>query len=347
MLYGATGYTGVLLAEEAVRRGHRPVLAGRSREKLAPLAARLGLDMVVVGLEDARGLVTALEGLPLVMHAAGPFVHTSEPMMQACLTVGAHYLDLTGEIPVFENTFRHDAEARKRGVVLMSGVGFDVVPTDCLARYVAEKVPGAHELELAIGSVAQASAGTTKSMLEALPVGGRVRRGGHLRPWPMGEGARRARFADRERTVVPIPWGDLVTAWHSTGIPNITTYMALPAGVIQPLRVAFPALRRVLEVEAVRHRLTRLIDARMQGPDEVEREKRRAQVWALARAPDGRWAEACMEMSEAYSFTVRAAVRAVEEVLAGGRQGAFTPAQAFGADFVLSIEGVRRMDISP
>ncbi|QRN97153.1 saccharopine dehydrogenase NADP-binding domain-containing protein [Archangium violaceum] len=344
MLYGATGYTGVLIAEEAVRRGHKPVLAGRSREKLAPLASRLGLDMVAVSLDDARGLVSALEGLPLVVHAAGPFVHTSEPMVQACLAAGAHYLDITGEIPVFENTFRHDAEAKGRGVVLMSGVGFDVVPTDCLARHVAEKLPGAHELDLAIGGVAHASAGTAKSMLEALPTGAAVRRGGHLQPWPMGQGVRRVRFSDRERTAIPIPWGDLVTAWHSTGIPNITTYMAQPAIAARTLRYAFPVLQRVLAAEPVRQRVAKLIETRVQGPDESLRQRARAQVWAQARSPDGRQAEAWLETPEAYAFTASAVVRSVEEVLAGERRGAFTPAQAFGADFVLSIEGVHRME---
>ncbi|MDY7226413.1 saccharopine dehydrogenase family protein [Hyalangium rubrum] len=344
MLYGASGFTGRLIAEEAVRRGHRPVLAGRSHEKLAPMAERLGLEMVVAGLEDVRALVASLEGLPLVLHAAGPFVQTSEPMVQACLATGAHYLDITGEIPVFENTFRHDAEARSRGVALMSGVGFDVVPTDCLARHVAERVPGAHELQLAIATGSVASAGTAKSALGMLPQGGRVRRGGALLPWPVGKGVRRVRFADAERTVLPIPWGDLVTAWHTTNIPNITTYMALPNVAARAMRFTYPLLKHVLSVDAVRQGAERLIDARMQGPNEVARTEHRSHIWAEARAADGRKAEAWLEMPEGYAFTAVAALRAVEEVLARKPQGALTPAGAFGADFILSIEGCRRLD---
>ncbi len=343
MLYGASGYTGRLIAEEAVRRGHRPVLAGRSREKLVPLAERLGLEVLVAGLDDVRSLVSTLEGLPLVLHAAGPFVRTSEPMVQACLAAGAHYLDITGEIPVFESTFQHDAEARARGITLMSGVGFDVVPTDCLARYVAERVPGAHELDLAI-SLGQASAGTAKSALEQLPAGGRVRRGGALQPWPMGKGLRRVRFADAERTVAPIPWGALVTAWHTTGIPNITTYMALPRAAARVIRFTYPLLKRVLAVDAVRHGAERFIESRVQGPDETARSEHRSHVWAEARAADGRRAQAWLELPEGYTFTALAAVRAVEQVLAHRPQGALTPARAFGADFVLSIEGCQRLE---
>jgi len=347
MLYGASGYTGRLIAEEAVRRGHRPLLAGRSREKLRPLAERLGLDMVVAGLDDVRTLVASLEGLPLVLHSAGPFVRTSEPMVQACFATGAHYLDITGEIPVFENTFRHDAEARERGICLMSGVGFDVVPTDCLARYVAERVPGAHELELAISAGSQASAGTTKSALGQLPQGGRVHRGGALQPWPIGKGLRRVRFADVERTVAPIPWGDLVTAWHTTGIPNITAYMAMPAGAARFLRFSFPLLKQVLTVDAVRRKAEGWIESRVDGPDEKARHEHRSHVWAEARAADGRRAQAWLNVPEGYAFTAVAAVRAIEETLAHKPQGAQTPAGAFGADFVLSVEGCLRLDSLP
>jgi short subunit dehydrogenase-like uncharacterized protein len=163
----------------------------------------------------------------------------------------------------------------------------------------------------------------------------------------MGKGLRRVRFSDVERTVAPIPWGDLVTAWHTTGIPNITTLMALPRGAARLIRFTYPLLKRVLAVDAVRHGAERLIDARVQGSDEVARHEQRSHIWAEARAADGRRAQAWLDLPEGYAFTAVAAVRAVEQVLARKPRGALTPAGAFGADFVLSIEGCLRLDSLP
>ncbi|MGH7272251.1 MAG: saccharopine dehydrogenase family protein, partial [Polyangiaceae bacterium] len=239
MIYGAYGYSGELVAEEAVRRGHRPVLAGRSEAKLAPLAARLGLKSVTVDLDDAPGLARAVDGFDAVFHAAGPFSQTSDPMVRACLDVGASYADITGEIPVFRNTLTYDAAARERGIVLMSGVGFDVVPTDCLAAYVAGKLPGATQLSIAVAGLMQPSAGTAKSMFEGMLAGGFVRRDGEMVSVPFGKGGRDVRFWDRERKVLPMPWGDLETAYWSTRIPNITTYMAMPRNAAVAARVTW------------------------------------------------------------------------------------------------------------
>ncbi len=345
MLYGATGYTGRLLAEEAVRRGHRPVLAGRSRAKLMHLAERLGLDMVVVGVEDAWGLMAALRGVRLVLNAAGPFVRTSTPMLRACLDSGVHYLDITGELPVFANTFRHDAEARARGVVLMSGVGFDVVPSDCMARYVADKVPGAHTLELASTLTTQVSAGTAKSALAILPGETYVRRAGLLWPRTFGQDARRVCFPDRERIVVPAPLGDLVTAWYSTGIPNITTYVSIPGGAVGLglLLAVIPMLRWAMSVDTIRDQTAQSIDRLASSPNTRRPTGERTFIWARACTPDGRQAEACLETIEPYVFTAITGVRTVEGILSGDFRGALTPAQAFGPDFVLSIAGSRRM----
>jgi short subunit dehydrogenase-like uncharacterized protein len=347
MIYGASGYTGQLIAEEAVRRGHRPLLAGRSQARLEQIARRLGLDWTVVDLNDERELMRAVADVDLVFHAAGPFIRTSAPMIRACLAGRTHYVDITGELAVFQHTFAQDAAAQEQGVALLSGAGFDVVPTDCLALHLVERQPDALTLSIAIAALAQASAGTTQTMLEMLPDGGRVRRNGALVAYPLGQGARRVRFSDRERLVVPAPWGDLETAYHSTGIPNITTYLALTPGTIRLMPWGAPLLQRLLAVQWLRRRIQQLVARRVQGPDETRRQNDRAYLWAQVTNARGEVVQAWQETAEPYQFTMLAGVRCVEHLLAGEFRGALTPASAFGADFVLETPGARRLDALP
>src|SRR4051795_5180707 len=171
LVYGANGYTGQLIAELARERGERPILAGRSEDKVRPLAERLGLPWRAFDLGHPD-----LHDVQLVLHCAGPFSATSRPMVDACLTARAHYLDITGEVEVFEAVLARDAEARERGVVLLPGVGFDVVPSDCLAALLHRKLPSATRLELAFATQGRASPGTLKTTVESLPRGGVVRR---------------------------------------------------------------------------------------------------------------------------------------------------------------------------
>src|SRR5687768_15065969 len=150
MIYGATGYTGALLVEEAVRRGHKPILAGRNPDKLEVLADTYNLEYMAFRLDDVSIIAEAIAEMELVFHAAGPFIYSSEPMVRACLATKTNYLDITGEIEVFERNFSYDDTARKNGIALISGAGFDVVPSDCLAVQVAQQVRGASLLETAI-----------------------------------------------------------------------------------------------------------------------------------------------------------------------------------------------------
>ena len=228
LIYGAYGYTGQLIAQRAVEEGHEPVLAGRDEEALETMASSLGLPFEVVSLKAPGRLQAVLNDVEAVVHCAGPFVRTTGPMAAACLETGTHYLDITGEIPVFEALADRGAAAEKRDVMLLPGIGFDVVPTDCLARSLAGEESSATTLELAVYGSGGISKGTLKSVIEHADVGGRVRRQGALVEVPLGWSTRTVDFGDRARTVVSIPWGDLVTAHHSTGIPNITVYVALP-----------------------------------------------------------------------------------------------------------------------
>jgi short subunit dehydrogenase-like uncharacterized protein len=344
MLYGANGFTGTLVAEEAVKRGHKPILAGRSAEKLRPLAERLNLEMIAVDLSDARALEDAVKKVSLVFHAAGPFVHTSEPMLKACLAAKASYVDITGELSVFERTLSLDARAKQLGIAFISGVGFDVIPSDCLAKYVASGVPEATSLEIAFAAVGSPSAGTAKTMLEMMPRGAFVRRNGALVPAPTPAESRVVRFQNGERTVMSIPWGDLVTAYHSTGIPNITTYIAMPPAMVRANRLLDPLLTRALELPPVLRAAQKLVERVAKGPSEAEREKGRSLLWAKASDKRGNSKEAWLDTVEGYRLTAEGGVRSVEQIFEKGVVGATTPSAAFGADFVLEIPTTRRLD---
>ena len=333
LIYGANGYSGALIAREAVRRGHRPILAGRDAAKLEPLARELGCDVRTFGLDAVD-----LGGVGLVLHCAGPFTITSAPMVDACLRAGAHYVDITGEIPVFEAILRRDAEAKARGVTLLPGAGFDVVPTDCLAAMLAERLPDATELLLAFYPKGSAlSRGTTRTMIESIGDGGAIRRDGRIVRVPPAYDVRAIPFSCGERMAMTIPWGDVSTAYHTTGIPNIRVYVAASPKAIARMR----RLRRLLPLLSPKpvRRLLQRIAAPKSGPDERQRAAGRVYLWgAVSNGAESR--SMTMTTPEGYAFTIASAANIVERILAGAPAGAFTPAKLFGVELVSTVPGV-------
>ena len=341
LIYGANGYTGELVAEEAVRRGLRPVLAGRNRQAVRSLAQRLDLDNRVFGLDDSRALGEGLEGVAAVLHCAGPFIRTSKPMVEACLAAGAHYLDITGEIGVFESIQRRGDEARAAGVALIPGVGFDVVPTDCLAARLAVALPDATHLTLAFTSEGGAtSRGTLKTMVESLPYAGAVREEGRIVPVPMAMDARKFDFTCGSRWAMTIPWGDVSTAFHTTGIPNIRVYSGAPPSAIKRMRRMRPLLP-LASLTPFKRAAQWWIGRTVTGPDEEMRRTARVCLWGEARSEAGEVRRATAETPEGYAFTALASVECATRVLGGNvAAGAWTPARAFGPDLAFELAGV-------
>lgn len=334
MIYGANGYTGELIAREAARRSMRPVLAGRSASAIGLLARELNLESRVFDLANIH-----LEGVDLVLHCAGPFSQTSRPMVDACLERRTHYLDVTGEIGVFESIFMRDAEARSCGVMLLPGVGFDVVPTDALAVLLARRLPAAEELWLAFDARGGGmSRGTIRTAIEGAGEGGAVRVEGRIVRVPMFHDVRTIPFRRGERIAMAIPWGDVSTAYRSTGIPNIRVYKAVsPRAVtrMKRLQIFYPLLRNSLI-----RRIAQKIAIRGAGPTTEQRRDGAIDLWGRVARGD---AEETMTMTvpEGYTFTVLSALAIVERSLAGGsRAGSFTPSQVFGPELALSIDGV-------
>ena len=342
IIYGAYGYTGELLAEEALNRGYKPILAGRSEEKLLPLANKLNLEALIFNLKDDKVVQNSLHDIDLILNAAGPFKYTSEPIVKACLKTGTNYLDITGEIPVFEQNFKYDEQAKAQEIAIMSGVGFDVVPTDCMAKYVSEKVSNPIELEMGIVGIGNPSRGTLKTMVEYLSNGRLIRRNGELLRNTDFKGSRSIQFRDKERTLVPVSWGDLATGYRTTGIPNITTYMPFSKPMASMIKGNISKNNGKWKNNV--NGLKDWIEKHVHNPDEETRMKGRSYIWAQANNDKGDKKEAWLETMEGYRFTSISGIKAVEKIFELKPKGALTPALAFGKDFILEFPETKRYD---
>ena len=344
LIYGAYGYTGELIARLAVQRGHTPRLAGRQEAKLKPLALELGLPYEVFELDDATKLAESLGRVDAVLHCAGPFSRTARTVVAACLRHRKHYLDITGEVDVFEWIATQHEAARGAGVVLLPGVGFDVVPSDCLAAHLHRRLPDAEWLELAFHGPGRPSRGTALTMVEGMTKGGLIRRHGALKKVPTAFRTRSIRFEGGEQLAASIPWGDVVTAYYSTGIPNVIVYLAVTPPMLRGMR-ALRYLGWLLKAKWVRRLLEKRIRATLTGPDGQHRRTARTHLWGEARNRAGETVTARLQTPEAYHLTATTALLAMEKVLAGGVEPGFqTPARAFGPDFILEVDGVKWND---
>lgn len=339
MIYGANGYTGELIAREAAKRGERPVLAGRSAAKLAALAQALGLEHRVFGLDDAAALAQGLAGIELVLHCAGPFSATSAPMLEACLQARAHYLDITGEIAVFEHAHAQHARAEAAGIVVCPGVGFDVIPTDCVAASLKAALPDATHLALGFDSRSGFSPGTAKTSVEGLAQGGKVRENGVIRAVPLAWHVRRIDFGDGEKLAMTIPWGDVCTAWFSTGIPNIEVFIPGSPGMIANARRA-NYFRWFLGLAPVQRFIKARIARTVKGPSAAQREQLVTHVWGEARNAAGATKTARITVANGYALTVSGALAVVAHLSAQRPAGgAYTPSRLCGAGLVQKLPG--------
>ncbi len=345
VIYGATGFVGEAAARHAVAMGLRPVLCGRNASKLSAMAAELDVEARAFSLDDPRAIDAALADAALVLHCAGPFLHTSRQMVDACLRTGTHYLDISGELPVYESIAARDAEARARGVMLLPGAGFDVVPTDCLAAHLKRRLPTATHLTIAFQSDGPGGLppGTQRTAIELLPYGTRVRRNGRLEKQDGPMKTRVVDFGKGPVTVTQLQWGDVFTAFHSTGIPNIEDYTVLPRRVRKQLAL-MQRIRPLTRLSFVRKLLQRSVRP---GPTAQQRALTVTHVWGEVTDAVGGRAVGRLHGPEAgVEWTVRCALAIVQRVLAGQSMAGYqTPAMVYGPDFVMEMEGVSREDL--
>ncbi len=322
LVYGAAGYTGRMVACHARACGLDIVLGGRDAAKLAPLADELGVACRVFHVEGGAA-VQALGGVQVLLNCAGPFARTAEPLMRACIEAGVHYLDITAEIGVYRLAERLGAAAAEAGVMLLPGVGWDVVPTDCLAVQLAARVESPTSLRIALQVAGSMSRGSAISAREIVAAGLLTRVAGDLVQTPHAP-PRCFDFGHGPVACAPLSFGDLVTAWHSTGIGDIAMFVNVTGD-------AFPT-----------GDLASLPD----GPSEQQRADQPARAVVEVTGADGTVVRSVIETVNGYAYTPLAAVEAARRVIGGAvRPGFETPARVFGPSFAQAIAGTRVLDL--
>jgi len=344
LIYGANGYTGELITRYAVERGMTPVLAGRNAIAVESLAKKHHLDYRVFSLDEGYLIDQSLQNVDAVLHCAGPFSLTSRPMVEACLRNKKHYTDITGEIAVFEAAAAMDKRAENAGIMLMPGVGFDVVPSDCLARHLKDRLPSATHLSLAFYGMGRLSHGTQATMTMNVGKGGAIRKDGKITGVPAAWKTQEIDFGEVTKTGVTIPWGDVATAYYSTGIPNIEVFTVVPPSNLKMMKMS-RYLGWLLATKPFQDYLQKQIPAG--GPSDDERAKGKTLMWGQASDLNGNRVVSRQQGPEGYTITAIAALNIAEKILAGNfTPGYQTPARAYGADLVLEIDGVSRQDVS-
>ena len=345
VIYGATGYTGKLIAMAAHERGLSPILAGRNAEKVKAVAEPLGLTWRGFDLADSAKLDVALKDAAVVLCAAGPFSATSRPMADACVRNRVHYLDITGEIDIFEALAERDAEAKAAGVMLLPGVGFDVTPSDCLAAHLKRRLPDATDLKIYIGGAAELSRGTAKTAIEGIAAGTRVRRGGRLVALDRA-GSGSCDFGQGLKPTVQISWGDVSTAFHSTGIPNIEVqFEAIP--VVKALARLPGFVKSFLGLAFMQSFLKSRVDRQPEGPSDEARRSARVLLVGVARNEKGESVRSRLTTPDGYTLTAMTSVDIAKRAASGEFKAGFqTPSLAYGADYILGFAGVKREDLN-
>lgn len=338
MIYGAYGYSGELMVREALKQGIKPIIAGRVAEKLAPIANELNLEYRVFNVKDASGY---LQDVTVLLNCAGPFSATAEVLVKACLTQKVHYLDITGEIDVFRKCYALDNEAKRQHIIIMPGVGTDIVPTDCLAAMLKEKLPAATRIDLAFSFGTSPSIGTVKTSIESMGKGGLIRENGRLKTVPNAYRMKKIPFQNQPQWAVTIPWGDVFTSGISTGVPDGMVYMAMSKPSIYILRLSNP-FKGIINTRFGQD-LTKNLASKFikKGPDGQARETQRGQFWGEAEAPGGDKVEMTMSTPNVYSLTVEAGIRIAKYCLGNhGKSGYYTPSMLLGSHFIDSIPGI-------
>ena len=344
LIYGAYGYTGRLIVDECLRKNIKPILAGRDPMKMATYAEKKGLEFDVFEVNEKDKLESWLKKGSLVIHCGGPFIHTAREMIEACLATGTHYTDITGEFQVFDLAQEYSERAKEKGIMLLPGAGFDVVPSDCLAAHLHHQLPNATHLNLAfVSKGGRLSRGTTKTMIENLGDPQVVRRDGQYAYQMMGSSTRIVNFGEFEQISMGISWGDISSAYFSTGIPNIEVFSGTNKEQIAKVK-KMGRFSFLLKSRMVKGFLKGQLDKKPDGPSDTRREEAGMWLWGMVQN-ESKKIEARLKTPNGYTLTALTSVLIAEKILGGDfKLGYQTPSSAYGADLILEAEGCSYME---
>jgi short subunit dehydrogenase-like uncharacterized protein len=323
MIYGATGYSGRMAAEQAKLLGLQPILAGRDDAALSGLAAELGLTHRAFAVDDSAAVEQALSDVAVLLNCAGPFMHTAAPLMHAAIRAGCHYLDIAAELDSYRLAEQLDDAAKLAGVMLMPGGGGSVAMLGCLAAHAMARVDQPHSVDIALHVSGTMSRGSAISATENMSAACLARVEGELQADDQ-QATQAFDFGRGPVACFPVTLPDLVTIWRATHVPNIRTFVHVSGA-------AFP---------------TGDLAALPDGPTAEQRDANRYQASVVVTGADGAIARALLDTVNGYSFTPMAAAQAARRMLAGEvRPGFQVPAQQFGMGFAETIADTSITDL--
>ncbi len=337
MIYGATGFSGAAIARRLREAGVDVILAARNEPRLRALASALDSPFRAFDLRDPAIIAGALADVEVVVHAAGPFVQTAAPMMEACLRSGTHYLDLAGEWPVFALAQGRGAEAAAVGVMLLPGAGFSIAVTDCLLAHAARRCPDTVRLRLAVAQPTVVSRGTFRTSLELTSGKVLVRQQGVVSETRVGSLRHTFNFGSGDRECIAVSWPDVITGQQTTGISNIETYLEAPP----PFELVYRSGAMAAEVlgeRSVRTALSPLGNLWPERPSPIAQLQAVNAVVVEAVDPWRRVTRFGLHTTDGYGITTTIVQAMVDRVLTGEHRPGFqTPAGMYGPDFVVEL----------
>lgn len=347
VLYGATGYTGRLIAAELATAGRSCILAGRDAARLIAVRDKLcpNAEVIPVGLGDKEGLERLARRGRVLISAAGPYITMGPPVMQACLAAGTPFLDVTGEQAYLRWAHEQDNAAKDAGVPVVNAMGFDVVPSDIAALISTTAMRDVVSVDLGIYASTGFSRGTRNSMAATAGKGWWFD-GGRFRHGPPGRFMRTFQFPEvGEKTGIFIPWGDVVTAPRTTGAQSVRTFFIAGQSTAQRMHRAWPITAVAWKTPLVRHQLKKKAARVKDGPSDEARAKAKFSILAEATDADGIIQRGLVTGRDPYGFTAASVVHGAGIVVDHGlAPGVWTPTQAF--TFGPFVEAMKRFDLA-